>query len=121
MHWLSIALIFTGGGIGAVLRNLITNYPNLINSSAITETLLINSIGSLLIGFLWELPMSDEVKYFLVIGLLGGFTTFSGFSIEFLQFLKNKTLGIGFVYVISSVAFSLFLVWLGNRLHSLLF
>lgn len=121
MHWLNTALIFTGGGFGAIMRSLMTQYPNLLNSSAITQTLIINSIGSFLIGFLWEIPLSNEIKYFLIIGFLGGFTTFSGFSLEFLQFLQNKTWGIGFIYVISSVAFSLLLVWLGNRLHSLLF
>jgi CrcB protein len=121
MQWLNTALIFSGGGIGAILRSLMTQYPNHLHSSAITQTVIINSIGSFCIGFLWELPLSMEIKCFLIIGLLGGFTTFSGFSIEFLQFLQNKTWGIGFLYVISSVAFSLILVWLGNRLHSLLF
>ncbi|MFN5888831.1 MAG: fluoride efflux transporter FluC [Bacteroidota bacterium] len=119
MQWLYTVLIFTGGGIGALLRGFMAQNLVISSNSTFTQTLIINSVGSFIIGFLWELPLSMEWKYFLIVGLLGGFTTFSGFSIEFLQFLQNKTWGLGFIYVISSVVLSLLLVWLGNRLYSL--
>lgn len=121
MNWLNTVLIFLGGGFGAVLRNVLTNSSVSANSSIFTHTLVINALGSFIIGFIWNFQLSMEIRCFAVVGLLGGFTTFSGFSIEFLEFLHHKSLGLAWVYVISTVSLCILLVWSGNRLQSLLF
>jgi CrcB protein len=121
MKWQQTVLIFAGGGLGALLRGYISVQFAFSTSILSPATLLINAVGSLLIGFLWGFPLSTEIKSLLVIGLLGGFTTFSGFSIEFLQYMQHKSWSLGFLYVFFTVASSLFMVWVGNRLHSLLF
>jgi len=121
MNWLTTVLIFTGGGIGALLRGFVTSHFAFSTSVLSPATMAINALGSLMIGFLWQIQLSTELRYFAVVGLLGGFTTFSGFSLEFLQYAQQKSWGLGFIYVILSVASCLILVWVGNRLHSLLF
>nr|WP_256476296.1 CrcB family protein [Siccirubricoccus soli] len=80
---LSLALVALGGAIGSVLRYVVsvqgvlrfgTHFP--------WGTLAVNVIGSALIGALGALPLPQEARLFLITGCLGGFTTFSAFSLE---------------------------------------
>ncbi|MCY3768379.1 MAG: fluoride efflux transporter CrcB [Gammaproteobacteria bacterium] len=92
MNALAIAL---GGAAGSLLRywlavsvqyRLVTNFP--------WGTLVVNVIGSLLIGVLYillqtRLQENEPLRLLLMVGLLGGFTTFSSFSIETLQLFQT--------------------------------
>ena len=83
--------IALGGGVGSVLRYLLyTNVDQLHNYSFPVGILLANIIGSFLMGFLaWTLTshitLADEHRAAILVGLLGGFTTFSTFSHDTLQ------------------------------------
>ena len=87
-------LVFTGGGLGSVLRYLSGKlFHNLLGAFPI-GTMTVNVVGSLLIGFLFGLGLkngglSETQSLLLITGFCGGFTTFSAFAIENQMFLKS--------------------------------
>ena len=108
-----------GGGIGSFLRYLLgssiyrhfgTNFPY--------GTFAVNIIGSFLMGVLIEyltktLPHSMELRAFLAVGLLGGFTTFSAFSLDSILLFERGDVFIALIYVTSSVVLSVLSVFIG--------
>ena len=115
---MSFVLVGIGGAIGAVCRygiGLISsewNFP--------IKTLLINFIGSFLIGLfagLFErVNVSQNTKLFTQVGLCGGFTTFSAFSLENITMIENKEYGKASLYIFVSVVSCILGVWLGKSL-----
>ena len=119
-------LVAFGGSIGAstryffylVSKNLFS--PNYI----FINTLIINIIGSFLIGYLIFLLENksfsqDFLKYFFIIGILGSFTTFSAFSLEAIDLLVNKRFLIAFFYIFLSVFLCLIFTFLGLNFNKL--
>ena len=83
--------VFLGGGIGASLRFALSNYLGSAREFP-WATLLVNLIGCALTGWLaakFSWPANHPTRIFLVVGLLGGFTTFSAFGLETLQLLQR--------------------------------
>ena len=83
-------------------------------------TLTINIAGSFAIGLVWGAFGSDEWfqqwgRALLVVGLLGGFTTFSAFSLETLNLLQNNRPGLALAYAGASVLVCLTAVYVGER------
>jgi CrcB protein len=83
-------------------------------------TFIVNVSGSLLIGFLAALMAPDgrllaapDVRTFLLIGILGGFTTFSSFSLETLNLVRDGEWLFAVTNVVLSVVLCLVAVWLG--------
>ena len=113
-------LVAVGGSIGASFRYvfyLISKNFFSINNLFI-NTLMINIIGSFLIGYLFFLLENksfsqDFLKYFFIIGILGSFTTFSAFSIETIELLTNKRFYIAFFYIFLSLFLCLMFTFLG--------
>lgn len=107
----TLFLIGSGGFIGSVLRYLISKYIIVNDNSDFPwSTLFINITGSLLLGCIWEAGeknqfLSQDVFLMLSIGLCGGFTTFSTFSAESFQLLKNNQ----YLYLSLYAAFSVLL------------
>ncbi len=113
-----IAIAF-GGAVGSVLRfclstaiqtRLPTNFP--------LATLSVNAIGSLLIGLLLVIIQqrfqgNEILRGLIIIGLLGGFTTFSTFSLETLQLLQIGFWNKALLNIISSISVCLVAVWAG--------
>ena len=88
-------LLATGGATGALLRYIVTNLSKNLFTSSIYGTLCVNLLGSFLIGYLITSDYAknlsqDFVKFFLIIGLLGSFTTFSAFSYEVINLINSK-------------------------------
>jgi CrcB protein len=86
--------VIIGGGIGALLRYLSTQFVNkLFTISFPIGTLFVNSIGALFIGFLYKTfethVVPIELRLLLIVGFLGGYTTFSTYSLETVQYLMN--------------------------------
>jgi CrcB protein len=133
----SLALVFCGGGLGSVARyalslwgstqmkNLATEEPPGNTSLVVTSfvhilavmplpTLLVNVLGSLMIGAVVQLAsdvpssqtatvISPKVRLLLAVGFCGGFTTFSTFSLEALSLLQTGRFGAAVLYAAMSV------------------
>jgi len=116
----SLVLVFVGGGLGSVLRSLVGRLFSFIAFPI--GTLLVNILGSLLIGFLYALfsrqIIGEDYRLLLAVGFCGGFTTFSTFSNENLHFIRNGQWGIFTLYAVGSLLVCLLSVWLGDKLGS---
>lgn len=107
MTYLYVAI---GGGLGAVLRYLVA-----LSVAFPIGTLCVNVVGSFLMGlaFVWFASRSGSWQLFVMTGVLGGFTTFSAFSLDTLKLIEaGKWLSAG-QYIVGSVALSLLAVFAG--------
>jgi CrcB protein len=107
-----------GGFVGAVCRYAVSGWAQkLTNSHFPFGTLVVNSIGSLVIGFMAGLfqhaVISPEVRLFIGIGLLGAFTTFSTFSFETMMLLRSGSHLEAFLNIAAGLSLGLVLVYLG--------
>lgn len=107
--------VFVGGGIGAVFRALICSK---IHSHY--ATMLVNIAGAFLIGVLFEYfrsksNISAETKAFLMTGLLGGFTTFSTYLLDFMVLLERQKTTEAFFYLLCSVGLGIVAVLIGMK------
>ncbi len=117
IHLLLVAL---GGAIGASLRHLAGLAAlRLLGPGYPWGTLLVNVIGSLLMGLLiaWLTRRtggsSNEIRLFLATGILGGFTTFSAFSLDVASMLERGEMASATTYVLASVLVSIFALFIG--------
>ena len=113
-----IALIYVGigGFLGAISRWSLGSMlkKTLGDPSFPYPTLLINLIGCFAIGLAYAIWENNKVaQLFIIIGFLGGFTTFSTFGLELLTLIRAGSLGMATLYVSLSSCFGIFLVWLG--------
>lgn len=122
---LNIFAIFIGGGLGSVLRYL----ANITVGSACKDsfcsafastfaTLSVNILGSFLIGFLYSIfiqktGMPPALKLAVTVGFCGGLTTFSTFSIESYDLLKNGEIFSALGYILLSVVVCIIMSALG--------
>lgn len=96
MGWRELLLVAVGGGVGSALRYLVTNAVPRIPALPgwPLGTLAVNVSGSLLIGFIAGLVFTRQLpgeglRLLLVTGVLGGYTTFSAFSLENLVLIRD--------------------------------
>ncbi len=113
MVWFAVAL---GGALGACLRYALSRL--LEGASFPYAPLLANVSGSLMIGllFVWvggRLGTDHPVYVFLVVGILGGFTTFSTFSLDAIRLLDGGRYSAFFIYMSTTVILSLGAALLG--------
>ncbi len=123
---LNILAVFIGGGIGAVTRyltglffiqNLKTNIP--------ISTFVVNIIGCTILGFLYiyfieKFQANPALKLALTVGFCGGLTTFSTFSLEILEMIKNNQFIIASIYLLLSIIVGLIGVYIGGYFAKLL-
>jgi len=115
----TILAIAVGGGIGSVARYLLTLWcERLLGEDFPYGVFLANIIGSFAIGicfvFLLERAVLPELaRSLLMVGFLGGFTTFSAFSLQTINMLQSGRWPEAMIYVFGSVLLSLFGAWAG--------
>ncbi len=106
MQWLAVAI---GGALGSMARFAAVIYLTpLLNTRFPIATFSVNLLGSFLIGvayvvFTRKFTVMPEWQLFFMTGLLGGFTTFSAFSLETLRLLQSGYWGSALAYVLASV------------------
>ncbi len=120
-----IVLVGLGGCVGSVLRFWLSGYVQTLGAGAFPYgTLAVNVLGSFAIGVLSELAeshrlLTPETHGLLVVGLLGGFTTFSAFANDTVNGVRAGLPVLAAVNVAVSVVSCLAAVWLGRATASL--
>jgi CrcB protein len=115
----SILYVGAGSFIGGIFRYLLVTWTSQILSPSFPYgTLAVNVLGSLVIGFLAGIAesratFSTEVRLFLIVGIVGGFTTFSAFAWETFS-LPQKT--VGALNIALQLILGLLAVWIGHLL-----
>ncbi|HQO38638.1 MAG TPA: fluoride efflux transporter CrcB [Candidatus Omnitrophota bacterium] len=115
---MKIVLIGLGGALGAVCRYMLSAIDYRLSGGVFpVSTLVVNLSGSLLIGFLWGLfevtAVSSNVRMFVFIGILGGFTTFSTFALENFNLMRDGEHSIAFANIVLSNVLGIGLVFAG--------
>ncbi len=115
--------VMLGSALGGLLRYAFTRWTLPIDTAFPWSTLFINVLGSFAIGFFGTLTMtgtryaaSDNVRLFVMVGICGGFTTFSSFSLQTFDLLRVGAWGRAFLNTGLSVVVCLGAVALGNAL-----
>lgn len=124
MVWLLVGL---GGALGSMARHglnhvihqrqLSSTFPLGIFVINVCGSLVIGTVGGLIVSGRWSLSL--EGRTFVMVGLLGGFTTFSSFSFDTLALLREGHAAQAVWNVVGQVGLSLLGVWAGYRLASL--
>ena len=115
-------IVFFGGGLGAAARyGMNIGVGRALGSAFPWHTLAVNIIGCFLMGVLTEamalrLNLSNETRLFLVTGVLGGFTTFSAFALDFAFLVERRDVIGAAGYVLASVGLSLIACFVGLAL-----
>lgn len=111
-------LLSISGSIGTIFRYLLSLSINNLNYLCFPAgTFIVNLLGSFLAGILLGvsniLIFSENLKIFLFIGFLGGFTTFSAFSAESFNLIKSGYFSVALVYIILTNILGIFLTFVG--------
>ncbi len=113
-----IFIIGIGGAIGTILRYVMGGLDYRFSGGVFPiSTLVVNVTGSFMIGFLWGIvdrfSFSPNTRMFVFIGILGGYTTFSTFSLETFNLMRDGEYRIALMNMFSSVILSVGAVFLG--------
>ncbi len=115
-------IVFLGAGLGGALRHGVNvAAARLFGYGLPLGTLAVNVVGSLLIGllagyFAYRTGISQHMRLFLTTGVLGGFTTFSAFSLDTALLIERNAFAQAALYVLASVLMSLVAVFAGLAL-----
>ncbi len=129
MHTLqNILLVGIGGFTGSVLRYLVSlGCANLLKTSTFPlGTATVNIVGCLIIGVLGGVSdhsqiISSNIRLLLMVGLLGGFTTFSSFNYETMQLIRNQEIYLAFFNVFIQLLLGFGAVLLGYYCSKLIY
>lgn len=116
---IKLAAVAAGGALGASLRYLIAAVTHeVLGHEFPYGTLMVNIIGSFIIGYLLVLLPEQEggipvMRLLLITGVLGGFTTYSAFSVETLQLLQDGHLTKAGLNITMTLFFCFVAVWVG--------
>lgn len=117
-------MIFIGGGLGSMLRYALSRFNQHDSAGwfTTTGTFAANMISCLILGALISYDSKNDLglsgKLLLLTGFCGGFSTFSTFSYEILQYIQKGQTGIGVLYLIASVIISLGFIVLGMKIFN---
>lgn len=115
----NLVLVAIGGAVGASLRHLVNLAAlRVVGAGFPWGTFAVNVVGSLAMGVFIELlarrfNASNELRLFVATGILGGFTTFSAFSLDFAVLWQRGEILPAFGYALGSVIISIIALFLG--------
>ena len=110
---MNYVLVFVGGGLGSTLRYFVNVIcPKLFGPAFPYHTFIINITGSIVMGLIagyltFKGGSTQPWRLFLMTGILGGYTTFSAFSLDTAFLCERGDLGLALFYVLGSVVFSI--------------
>jgi fluoride exporter len=120
---MSYLWVAVGSALGGLLRYAITRLTISISSGIPFGTILINVLGSFVIGYFGTLtlqsgkyPASDNLRLFVMVGICGGFTTFSSFSLQIFDLLRSGSWGKAVANILLSVILCIAAVAAGHHL-----
>jgi len=137
---LNILLIAIGGALGSVIRyltfefitksiraeNISKNFPSNFPANFPWGTFCVNVVGSLIAGVLYYVMikyfdvLGSKTRSLLFVGFLGGFTTFSAFSLDFFRLFTAGQTTLALFYALSSVTLSILALFFGFYLTKLI-
>jgi CrcB protein len=125
MSLVTCLVVMLGGALGSLARYALSSLTADHSRELPLGTIGINMTGSFLIGFFGTLtlahgryPVSENLRLFVMVGLCGGYTTFSSFSLQTLDLMRSGAIGRAAINVIASVALCELAVGLGHALAS---
>lgn len=112
-------IVGAGGFVGAVCRYLIGMIPLKEGCAFPIKTLMINIVGSFMIGIVVALAsetdfLNPRIVLFLKVGICGGFTTFSSFTLESADLIKSGKMQLAVIYTILSIILGVLAVFAGQ-------
>lgn len=119
MHYALYGVIALGGALGALGRyGLSTWIANRGNSLFPWGTFVVNILGCFLLGVFYvlgteKLLIHPQLRSMITVGFLGAFTTFSTYSVETINLLRNGEIKTALLYVVGSVGIGLLAAWVG--------
>jgi len=123
MSFTSCLLVMLGGALGTLARYLISVLASPVSRELPWGTIGINVLGSFVIGLFGTLtlaqsryPASENLRLFVMVGLCGGFTTFSSFSLQTLDLLRSGGFARAAINVVASVVLCVAATALGHLL-----
>lgn len=120
----SLLLVACGGALGSVLRALLSIAASQMQMKAVFATLAANVIGCLAAGMFlgatkWATEPQHALRFLVMVGVLGGLTTFSAFSVETVTLVKQGEMYAAFGNVAANLCLGFGAVWLGMALGGL--
>lgn len=126
MNYALYGFIALGGALGALGRYFISTWIYSKSDFVFPwGTFVVNILGCFILGlvYVWgteKLVISSNMRAFLAVGLLGAFTTFSTFSLETVNIIKDGEIKIALLNTVGSLVLGLLAVWLGTVIAQLL-
>ncbi len=111
-------MLATGGAIGTLLRYTLSGFTyKFLNGGFPWGTLFVNLVGCFIIGLLWGVfeveNLSANLRNFVFVGILGGFTTFSTFALESFSLLRDGEVKFALLNILASNILGILLVFAG--------
>jgi CrcB protein len=115
---LKLLVIALGGAVGAILRYYLSGFAyQYLKDDFPWGTLLVNLLGAFIIGYLWgifeEVSVSVALRTFILVGMIGAFTTFSTYALETFNLLREGEIKSVLLNILVSNLLGIMLVWIG--------